>query len=127
MSDNPAEKMAKTLEKDLRDPALHPAPAAVKTHPGSAPTNSQMDGKEQVEKTETGTLWPKDDTPWNLEKKSGPVSGTVTGGTLGSQSTQIDTAASQTGAPGRPDKANEKVASSNPASPAPGDEGVQPN
>ena len=116
MTDNPAENVAKALEKDLRDPALHPAPTTVKTNPGPTPTNSQMNGSEQVEKTETGALWPEDHTPWGLKKKSGPVSGTVSGGTIKPDAAGKDTGSLRS-ADVNPDTQNS----------APGDEGVQPN
>ena len=52
-------------------------PESHHTNPGKTAQDAEWSGSEQVIGTDTDIFTPKDDTPWALKKKSGPVSGTV--------------------------------------------------
>ena len=71
-SDNPGDLQ----EQELRDTKLNPPPEPHHTNLGHVTSVTQSTGTEQVIGTDTKGLRPKDDTPWSLEKKDGPVSGT---------------------------------------------------
>ncbi len=70
------EPAATPQEEQDRERALGKSPAPPQPHetvigqPG--PKATRVDGKEEVVETETGTLRPRDDTPFFMEKKKGP-------------------------------------------------------
>ncbi|MDQ2187134.1 hypothetical protein RBI13_18285 [Alcaligenaceae bacterium A4P071] len=66
MSDN------EQREADLRDKTKQPRPETHKTNPGPTPSNSQMNGSEEIIPADKKGLGLKDDSPQMLKKKDGP-------------------------------------------------------